>query len=102
MVLGGHDGAAVALQHRLAGLRVGEVGTDDGPFLHGLTQGGEQVLRGRQRRLVLEHVPEATFGRGALEHQVKATKLGAVRFDRHLGDRFGGRGSDPDRSGRCS
>ena len=31
-----------------------------------------------------------------------ATKLGAMRFDRHLRDRLGGRGSDPDRSGCCS
>jgi hypothetical protein len=54
------------------------------------------------RRLVLEHVPEATFGSRALEHQFEATKLGAVRFDRHLGDRFAGRRSDPDRSGCCS
>ena len=44
MVLGRHDGTAVALQNRLARLRVGEVGADDRPFLHGLTQGGEQVL----------------------------------------------------------
>ena len=90
------------LQNRLASLRVGEVGADDRLFLHGLTQRGEQVLRGPVRRLVLEHVPEATLGRGALEHQIKATKLGAVRFDRHLEQWVGGRGSDPGSSGRCS
>jgi hypothetical protein len=60
-----------------------------GPFLHGLTQGGQQVLRGRERRLVLEHVPEATFGIRTLEHELEATKLGAMRFDRHVGDRLG-------------
>ena len=36
VVLGRHNGTAVALQNRLARLRVGEVGADDGPFLHGL------------------------------------------------------------------
>ena len=30
-------------------------------------------------RLALEHGPEATLRCGALEHQLKATKLGAVR-----------------------
>ena len=69
--------------------RQGEVGADDRPFLHGLTQRGEQVLRRRVRRLALEHVPESTLGEGFIEHQLKAAELGAVRFDCYLKQRVG-------------
>ena len=56
--------------------RTGGVG--GGLLFHGRTQAVEQRIRGRERRLALEHEPEATLGRGALDDQVHAAQLGAV------------------------
>jgi hypothetical protein len=38
-------------------------------LFHGRTQAVEQRIRAGQRRLALEHEPEATLGRGALDDQ---------------------------------
>jgi hypothetical protein len=73
----------------LTGDRIGESLADDRLLLHDLAQVAKQRIRGRMRRLALEHEPEAALGGGAPGDQVHPAQLGAVGWhDSQLGGRL--------------